>query len=303
MGSFTDDNGQIAEFPPAKRTQARLWITALLAAFIGGAILAGWAIQRFDIFTGEEPVKIIADDPGKGEGSNDAPGAMPVTSRSLDRAESRINQLEDRLSQITAKAQAATGNASRAESILVALATRRAVDAGKPLGPIADQLSVRFGTDHPQSVRTIIEGAAQPVTLAMLQTDLDALAGPLTINKTDNLWENIKREMGELFTLRKEGATPPDPIKHMQQAIRFANNGNIAAAMDEVRAMPGAANAEGWLTRARRYLRTQRAVENIERAAMLTPVPLTILAGDNDGGQDDDKNAIGKAGKGAENRK
>ena len=79
--------------------------------------------------------------------------------------DSRVAAMEQRLSKLDLQLQAASGNAARTEGLLVAFAARRAVERGAPLGYLADQLQLRFGEAHPNSVRTIIDFSHDPVTL------------------------------------------------------------------------------------------------------------------------------------------
>src|SRR3546814_8195783 len=81
----------------------------------------------------------------------------------------RVSELEDRIPRINVQAQAASGNAARAEGLLIAFAARRALDTGGPLGYIEGQLRLRFGRAQPRAVATIINAAREPVTLQDLQ--------------------------------------------------------------------------------------------------------------------------------------
>jgi len=49
----------------------------------------------------------------------------------------------------------AAGNAARAEGLLVAIAARRAIDNGTPLGYLTDQLRLRFGSSQSEAVIAI----------------------------------------------------------------------------------------------------------------------------------------------------
>ncbi len=86
---------------------------------------------------------------------------------------------EQRIDQLSLQTQAASGNAARAESLLIAFAARRAIERGEPLGYLADQLRLRFEDARPNSVRTIIAAAESPLTLDELIARLDGLAPTL----------------------------------------------------------------------------------------------------------------------------
>lgn len=248
----------------------------LLVAFIGGIILAGWAAQRYNLFGNsreDTTSQAVVDTPEQSDQESKAVRAV-TNSPSLAVAETRVGDLENRLSQINADAQAASGNAARAEGMLIAFAARRAIDSGAPLGYVADQLQLRFGSVQPQAVLTIINAAPTPITLDMLQSDLTNLGDTLTSSQEGGIWETIKREMSELFVLRKEGAPSPAPRQRLLRAQRLTEAGNIEDAVKEIQALPGAVKAQSWLDKARRYLVVRDALDNVERAAIMTTPPL-----------------------------
>src|SRR3546814_16914803 len=76
----------------------------------------------------------------------------------------------------TLQAASASGNATRAEGLLIAFAARRALDRGLSLGYLEAQLRLRFGDDQPTAVKTIIDTARAPITLDQLRRELHALA-------------------------------------------------------------------------------------------------------------------------------
>src|SRR5690606_16429211 len=88
----------------------------------------------------------------------------------------RIAAMEQRLARLDFQASAAAGNASRAESLLIAFASRRAIERGSPPGYLEDQLRLRFGEARPNAVDTVIATGRDPVTLDQLLTRLDGLA-------------------------------------------------------------------------------------------------------------------------------
>ena len=53
-------------------------------------------------------------------------------------------------------ARQAVGSAGRTDALVVAFATRRAIDRGVPLGYLETLLVDRFGPRHPRAVATII---------------------------------------------------------------------------------------------------------------------------------------------------
>lgn len=242
----------------------------LLFAFIGGAVATWWLSKEYGWF--ETMVPIAADSGSNAPAvSNIAPIAPPPADPTY---------VDGRLSQINADAVAASGNAARAESLLAAVAARRAIDSGAPLGYLADQLRVRFGASQPQAVATIISASQAPVTIEMLHSELTGLEPALlTGNSEDGIWTTLKREMSELFVLRKDGAPSPAPTQRLERAHALVESGNLSGAIAEVSAMPGASAAQSWLVRAKRYSDARKALDLLERSALVAPVaPPVIVA-------------------------
>jgi len=187
----------------------------------------------------------------------------------LDR---RIADLEQRLARIDVEADAAAGNAARAEGLLIAAAARRAVERGDRLGYLADQLRMRFGAAEPEAVQAVLATESEPVTLDLLLARLDGLAPQLgegTANEGTLDW--LSRELGELFVVRHEDTPSPAPVRRLERARLFLESGRTEGAIAEVRNMPNAASAADWIADASRYAAAQRGLERIEAAAILEP--------------------------------
>src|SRR3546814_289458 len=114
---------------------------------------------------------MINNDAGVKGRAVDAPPPV-IEGESAAAIKTRVSELEDRMSRIKVQAQAASGNAARAEGLLIAFAARRALDTGGPLGYIEGQLRLRFGRAQPRAVATIINAAREPATLQDLQAGL-----------------------------------------------------------------------------------------------------------------------------------
>ncbi|MET0181189.1 MAG: mitofilin family membrane protein, partial [Novosphingobium sp.] len=184
----------------------------------------------------------------------------------------RLAELEQRMTRLGLQAEAASGNAARAEGLLIAFAARRAVERGARLGYLEDQLKVRFGNAQPNAVDTLIEAAATPVTLDILEQGLAALAPTLVgPPRAADTWSRLRSEIGQLFVLRRVNAPSPAPERRLERARRFLESGRVDAAAGEVARLPGAAAARDWLAQAQRYVRAQRALDLIETAAILEP--------------------------------
>jgi hypothetical protein len=192
----------------------------------------------------------------------------------------RVSELEDRIARINVQAQAASGNAARAEGLLVAFAARRALDTGAPLGYIEGQIRLRFGQAQPRAVATIINAAREPVTLQDLQGGLEELEPKLVgRGKSQDWWADIKREVGELVVLRDAGTPSPLPERRLARARRLLEAGRVDAALAEVSRLPGRSAASRWMEQARRYVEARRALDLVETAAILEPRHLRAADG------------------------
>lgn len=242
----------------------------LLFAFAGGGGATWWLADKYGYLEPKTVAPVVAAETAPLAPSNIAPVLPPADT---------VASIENRLTQINADAAAASGNAARAEGLLVAFATRRAIDSGAPLGYLADQLSLRFGSSQPQAVATILAASQAPVTLETLQLELKGLEPTLISGDRDaGIWASVTREFSELFVLRKEGAPSPAPTQRLERAHTLVESGNVAGAIAEVSAMPGAAGAQGWLTKARRYAQARKALDRLERSALIAPPAAPIMA-------------------------
>ncbi|QIG54961.1 hypothetical protein G6N82_13110 [Altererythrobacter sp. BO-6] len=191
----------------------------------------------------------------------------------------RLAAAEQRLARLDLQAQAAAGNAARAEGLLIAFATRRAIERGAELGYLADQLRLRFGDSWPNAVRTIITFSRDPITLDVLLARLEGLAPELRENDGINSWADFRRELGQLFVIRRESTPSPQPERRLERARQFLESGRVDAAIAEVQNLPGAEKAETWIADAQRYGAAMEALETIETAAVLDPGRLRDGAG------------------------
>lgn len=289
-----------------KRPSMRAVLGAAVVSFLLGAALVGYYFWPF----GEEQVPgavAVADEAGDGETGPDgeaaqavpepsptavadqaaeATEAAAVASEAVERVaeqqgglDQRLAAAEQRLARLDLQAQAAAGNAARAEGLLIAFATRRAITRGAELGYLADQLRLRFGDSWPNAVRTIITFSRDPVTLDVLLARLDGLGPQLQERDGINSWADLRKELGELFVIRRESTPSPQPERRLSRARQFLESGRINSAIGEVRNMPGADSAEAWIADAERYAAAMEALETIETAAVLDPGRLRDGAG------------------------
>ncbi len=274
------------------RKTMRPMLMAVVGSFALGAGIVGYVAYRMN--SGEEqvdsapPQTAIAAQPSAGASplptptssaarrSAEAVEQMAETQGGIDQ---RLAAAEQRLARLDLQAQAAAGNAARAEGLLIAFAIRRAIDKGAQLGYLADQLRLRFGDALPNAVNTILTFSRDPVTLDQLTARLDGLSPQLQSGDQRGGFERFTDELGALFTIRRESAPSPQPEMRIERARLFLLSGRTGDAIAEVRNMPGAANAQGWLRDAERYEATQRSLDLIETAAVLEPRRLRDGAG------------------------
>lgn len=184
--------------------------------------------------------------------------------------DSRVAAMEQRLAQLELRAQAAAGNAARAEALLITFAARRSLERGAPLGYLADQLRLRFGDAQPNAVQTVIDAALRPVTLDQLIARFNGLAPALAEPPPeDGALSRLGRELSELFVIRREDSPSPAAERRLGRARLFLESGRIPAAIAEMRRLPNPAPAAGWIADAQRYADAQRALELLETTAIL----------------------------------
>lgn len=185
----------------------------------------------------------------------------------------RVATLEDKVDGIQAQATEATGDASRAEGLLVAFAARRALDRGVELGYIEGLLRQRFGDTQPQAVATILSASRQPVTLADLQNGLDAIASTLAAGGSPKTswWQSFRNELSGMVVVRRAGEPSTQPADRVSRAQRMLEAGQVDTALAEIVRLSDHSIADKWIVAARRYLAGRGALDQIETAALLDP--------------------------------
>ncbi|MCD1622132.1 MICOS complex subunit MIC60 [Citromicrobium bathyomarinum] len=194
--------------------------------------------------------------------------------------EQRLAEAEARLTRLDLQAQAAAGNAARAEGLLISFATRRSIERGAELGYLADQLRLRFGDALPNAVRTLTDMSRNPVTLDQLLARLEGLEPKLRSSPQEPSLHRLRRELSNLFVIRRQSAPSPRPKRRIERARMFLETGRYEAAIEEVQHMPGAEAADQWVADVRRYAAAQRALDLIETAAVLEPRKLRDGSGE-----------------------
>lgn len=271
-----------------KASSGRGLILAALIAFVMGGALVGYIVwynfQPGRTVTPRAGASIaaaasasptsgaVAALPGKADALANAVKAEQAVERVQEQQgglDQRLAAAEQRLTQLDLQAQAAAGNAARAESLLIAFATRRAVERGAELGYLSDQLRLRFGDQWPNAVSTIVEFSRNPIRLDSLVARLEGLGPQLGDSSEGPSWSAFQRELGQLFVVRRESTPSPQPQRRLERARWALEQGRYQAAIDEVKGMPGASKAESWIADAERYRKAMDALEVIETAAVL----------------------------------
>ena len=278
--------------PEASGGGLRSALLVALAAFVLGLAVAGYVAWRsgFDFWgligeeTAVEPLAVSqslpSPSPSADEAVQQATQAVERVAEQQGGIDQRVAAMEQRLSRLDLQAQAAAGNAARAEGLLIAFATRRALERGAPLGYLADQLTLRFGDAQPNAVRTVIAAAENPITLDQLLARLEGLAPRLARNpQNEDAFQAFRRELGQLFVVRRATVASPQPERRLDRARLFLESGRIDAAVGEVRNLPNAAEASAWIADAERYAAAQRSLDLIETTAILEPRELRDSAG------------------------
>ena len=261
---------------------ARLaWSLLLL---ISGAALATWGLSRWDAgarFFGvapSQPLQIVR------QPAPVRPVHQPTPVQSMPAADAaRIGALEARLASLESATQAAAGSAGRADAMLVAFAARRAIDRGVALGYLEPLLVQRFGAQHQAAVATVITASRDPVRLDSLISEYEALGPSLRSGGPDEgWWDAFRRELGTIVSVHRADAPSPQPQARYDRALARLKAGEVDSALAETMRLPGAANANRWIVRARRYIAAHRALDEIESGALLgggTAATVAVPAG------------------------
>lgn len=290
------------EARPESARSSRAWLGMALVVFLlvaAGALYLVWRPETYD-----RTVAALTDSSGNDDEGAALAGASPTATAnrptpvegtavpsprataeraareqaSVERVElqqggieQRLMEAERRLARLDLQAQAAAGNAARAEGLLISFATRRSIERGAELGYLADQLRLRFGDALPNAVRTLTEMSRDPVTIDQLLARLEGLEPALRASPEEPSLQRLRRELSNLFVIRRQTAPSPQPQRRMERARMFLETGRYEAAIEEVQNMPGASAADQWVSDVRRYAAAQRALDLIETAAVLEP--------------------------------
>ena len=238
----------------------------ILCAFVGGAIVAYVIADKYGFLT-------PSDAPVAAESSSGAVGNVVATD-----ADAIAQPVTDQMVPSYPSLNMLSPEVARADGLLLIYAVRGAIDKGAPLGALAEQLRLRFGATQPQSVAAILSAGQAPVTVDALKTELRGLAPVLlTGNRDDSTWATVKRELSELFVLRKENGPSLAPNERLIRAEALVDAGKLDLAVAEVSALPGASIAQSWMARAKRFSDARKALDRLEQVAILQPVAVPVI--------------------------
>ena len=238
----------------------------ILCAFVGGAIVAYVIADKYGFLTS-------TDAPVAAESSTGTVGNVAATDAAVI-----AQPVTDEMVPAYPSPNMLSPEVARADGLLLIYAVRGAIDKGAPLGNLAEQLRLRFGATQPQSVAAILSAGQAPVTIDALKTELRGLAPVLlTGNRDDSTWATVKRELSELFVLRKENGPSLAPNERLIRAEALVDAGKLDLAAEEVAALPGASIAQSWMARAKRFSDARKALDRLEQVAILRPVAVPVI--------------------------
>lgn len=244
-----------------------------LALVLAGAAAATWALARYEPaarFLGVAPTTPPVAMTPRPVVMNPQPTPQRAPAPEPGAEDQRIRDLEARLARVENATQRAEGSAGRADALVVAFAARRAIDRGVALGYLEKLLVDRFAATNRQAVGTIITASRQPVRLNDLIAEYETLGPELRRGgPQDSWWTNFKRELGSLIEVHRADRPSANADARYKRALQRLTAGDVDQALAETMRLPGAARAEGWVAKARRYIAARRALDEIESAALL----------------------------------
>ena len=254
------------------------WLGAQTAALTGSGVKSSAATTGNADYTPAQPLNA--------NGETSAPAAIDTAVLATREATlaGQLSVLETRTAAVSADANSAAAQATRAEGLMVAFAARRAIDRGVGLGYIEEQLRLRFGKAQPRATAAVIQAAHQPVTIEDLRQGLDTIAPDITSTNgvAEGGWlKTVRREFNNLIVLREESMASPMPADRLARARRLLEAGQVEAARAEVARLPGAGQAGNWMAAARRYIIARQALDILENTALMgqagQPQPSPII--------------------------
>lgn len=250
---------------PGLSWSARLLIALVLV--LVGAAAATWALAHY-----RPAARFLGVVPAEAPRAvGPLPIAAPPPPSSPPAEAAKVQQLEARVAELESATRSSEGASGRSDALVIVFAARRAVDRGVALGYLENLLVERFANQHQRAVATVISGSRQPVLLDDLVQEYLALGPDLRRGGAQKgWWSGFRRELGSLVQVHSAKKEPTSADARYNQASRQLSAGNVDAALAQTMRMPGASAAQGWATKARRYVAVQRALDELESAALLS---------------------------------
>lgn len=263
----------------------RRWTPAvllmLLLTLLVGAIIGAWVADRsqsrwpfanapeaVSAAPAPTPPKLAAPAPPVGV----EPSAKVATAGRIDDPvlAARLAVIDDRIARLDTAMSLRQTNADRAEALVIALAARRAIDRGLPLGSLVPQLRLQFADSQPNAVASIVSASGGGDTISALARRLEALEAVTLQPPARSLSQRISDFTSNLIVLRPADSPSTLPTARYADAREKLADGDLDAAIASVNALPGAGDArvQQWLAEARRYAEVRRALDLIEDAAL-----------------------------------
>jgi hypothetical protein len=247
---------------------ARLLIGLVL--ILAGAAAAAWGLAHYAPAARFLGIVPAAQAPLTPKPAPLAPAPAQPPPPATQPSSAQLAELQARLARVENATQRAEGFAGRADALVIAFAARRAIDRGVALGYLEPLLMDRFGSQHQQAVATIVTGARQPIRLNDLIAEYETLGPNLRRGgPQDSWWTSVRRELGTLIEVHPAQRPAVNPDARFGRARMRLATGDVDLALAETMRLPGAANAQDWVTKARRYIAVHRALDEIESAALL----------------------------------
>ena len=249
--------------PPAPRNPLTPTVGIAVGTFLAGLLIAGlmgwWmrpaapvAATQTAAAAAPQPARVIIAPPVATD-----PASLSARQQMLA---AQLTALEQRTAAVTGEAANSYGNATRAEGTLAAFAARRMIDRGLPLGYLEQQLKDRFA---------VIDAARHPVTLEDLRLGLDQIGPQLALGPAGDGWAgSFVRMLGSLVVIHPRQDPSPVPGERLARVRRLLGQGQVEAAVEEIKRMPGAAQSSAWVDGAAQYVATRRALDTLEAAAL-----------------------------------
>lgn len=227
--------------------------------------------------------------------------ALPMPAERLARAEARVDvsgdqiardaqridqltrdiaalsaRVESNNARIAANADTTRAAADRVQAVLAVQLVRRALEAGKPIGPLDMALRQSFEARYPAAVQAVTALGASPVTLATLRRDLDAMRAPAAVTRPAGPRKSWLTAFSDSVAgaFAAPPATPPAAAAAPLDAAAAAlARGDVAAATAQLRRLPDANRpaVTGWIAAAERLRIGTESLATLETATALLP--------------------------------